>query len=488
MVIKMLSKSKYLTGLQCLKLLWLQVHEPQRIPPIDITTQYRFDQGHLVGEMAKKYFPSGIDVPTDDFMDNVRQAQQLMLQRRPLFEAGILVENLYSRIDILNPVDIDQWDIIEVKSTTSVKDVHIQDVSFQKHCCNLQGINIRNSYIMHINNNYIKDGEINPEEYFSLQDISTEVYEAIAGIQDRIDEIYDAISRPYCPEIIIGKQCSDPYDCKLGECWDFLPEGNVFNLYRGGRKCFELFDDGILAIGDIPEDYKLTESQQIQRNCECNVQPYINKQEIIQFLSKLEYPLYYLDFETIGPAVPMFDGTRPYQAVPFQFSLHIVKDEYSKPEHFSFLAEGKNDPRPDFLAELNNVLGDNGSIIVYNQSFEEGILKNLALSFPEYTSWSNKVRERLVDLLIPFRRFHYYHPLQKGSASIKSVLPALTGKSYYGMDIADGESASIAFQAVTYGDVPVEGRNKIRADLAKYCKLDTEGMIWIVDELKELCD
>jgi len=482
---RLLSKSKYLNGLQCPRLLWIQINEPEQIPEIDPVTQYVFDQGHLVGDLAKKIFPSGIDIPIDDFIGNVRQTETLLEQRKPLFEAGILSGRIYSRIDILNPANEEEWDIIEVKSSTSVKDVHMEDVSFQKYCCEKSGLNIRACYLMYINNQYVKDGDIDPEKLLILQDISAEVEQVAQGIQDRVDVMLEIISASQCPEVDIGKHCNDPYDCPLTECWDGLPEHNVFTLYYGGRKSHGLYSSGVVDIIEIPDSYKLSDKQQIQQACITSGEPHVDSEALRQFLLSLQYPVYYLDFETIGPAVPMFDGTRPYQNTPFQFSLHLVRDEDSKPEHFSFLASGTSDPRPGFLSELKQALGNTGSIIVYNQGFEEGILKVLGKAFPEYDGWVNQVCNRLVDLLEPFRKFHYYHPSQKGSASLKSVLPAVTGRGYEGLEIAEGQSASIAFQAVTYSDVPEETRNKVRADLERYCSLDTEGMIWIVDRLRQ---
>ncbi|MBA7591689.1 hypothetical protein ES708_33849 [subsurface metagenome] len=242
-----------------------------------------------------------------------------------------------------------------------------------------------------------------------------------------------------------------------------------------------------MTVGDIPDDYKLTEKQSIQKTCEISGQPYVDKDAIKNFFSSLQYPIYYLDFETINPAVPMFDGTRPYQAIPFQFSLHVVSDRKASAEHFPFLTDSSGDPRLTFLAELKKVLGDSGSIVVYNQGFEEAILKELAIVFPEYDDWITGIRGRLADLLQPFRNFYYYHPQQKGSASIKKVLPALTGISYDGMEIPNGSEASIKFYTVTYGEATEEERHKVRADLEKYCALDTEGMIWIVEKLRKLC-
>jgi len=299
--------------------------------------------------------------------------------------------------------------------------------------------------------------------------------------------MFEMISAPSCPEVAIGNHCNDPYECPLTECWDGLPEHNIFTLYWGGKKSGDLYGSGVVTINEIPDNFKLNGKQQIQRLCVANNEPHTDTDAIRQFLSSLQYPLYYLDFETIGPAVPMFDGTGPYQDTPFQFSLHVIRDEGQDPEHHSFLAGGTGDPRPAFLEALSKVLGNTGSIIVYHQGFEEGILRNLARAFPGYEGWINEVCERMVDLLAPFSSFHYYHPLQKGSASLKRVLPAITGCGYEDLDITEGQAASIAYQAVTYGNVSEEVRGKVRADLEKYCGRDTEGMIWIVDRLRALC-
>jgi hypothetical protein len=485
---QLLSKSRYLSGLQCPRLSWIEFHEPEKIPETDPVTQYIFDQGHLIGELAKKLFPRGIDVPQDDFTGNIKKTKELLGERKPLFEAGIIAGKLYSRVDILAPAGEEEWDIVEVKSSTSVKDVHINDMAFQRHCCNRSGLSIRKCYLALINNQYVKDGEINPEGLFNIHDITDQVEEASVGIQDRIDNILEVINQETCPEMIIGPHCRDPYDCPLIECWDNLPEHNIFTLYYGGKKSFEMYNSGIVTVGEIPDDYKLNDKQRIQRDCVVSGEPYVDREATCSFLSSLEYPLYYLDFETIGPAVPLFDGIRPYQDIPFQFSVHVVKDGSSQPEHFSFLASGTDDPRPALLSGLQQVLGNSGSIIAYNKGFEEGCLQDMAVAFPEYSDWVAQTCDRLVDLLEPFSSFYYYHPLQKGSASLKRVLPAITGRGYEDLDINDGQVASITFLAATFGDMSEAEKAKIMENLEKYCGRDSEGMIWIVDKLSELCN
>ena len=486
---KLLSKSRYLNGLQCPKLLWTLINQPESIPELDTVTQYIFDQGHLVGEYAKKLFPGGINIPQEDFMENIATTKRLLVERKPLFEAGILSGNIYCRVDILNPVNEDEWDIIEIKSSTSVKDVHIDDLSFQKFCCEKAGLRIRNCKLGFINNQYVKNGEIDPQELFILVDISTQVEEVSENIEERVFNLLEVISNKTCPAVTISQHCLAPYECPLcAECWGFLPENSIFDLRGGKTNQFSLYEQGIISIKDIPDDIPLSRQQQIQKECVKTGSVHVEKEEIRQFLWKLKYPLYYLDFETFGPAIPIYDRTKPYQDIPFQFSLHIVQSDVSEPVHYSLLTEGREDPRPQILHELQRLLGSEGSIIAYNAGFEEGILRELVEAFPGYTDWLEGILTRMVDLLFPFTNFYYYNVSQKDTASLKKVLPAVTGKGYEELGISAGMDASIAYERIMYGDATEEEIDRVRADLIKYCKLDTEGMIWVVDELRKLTD
>lgn len=476
-----LTKSKYLLGLQCPKLLWTVMNDPSAIPEVDEATQYRFDQGHLVGEYAKKRFPSGIQVP-EEFRKNIEKTKELLKERKPLFEAGFLVDNIYARADILVPVEDDAWDIIEVKSSTQVKDVNIEDVAFQKHVYTKFGLKIRKCHLMHVDNTYVKQGEIDPKELLKMEDIGVEVEEALKGIQERIKTMIEVMSLPERPDVKIGPHCTDPYACALkDDCWSYLPPDNVFELYYGGKKSWKLFEQGILSIKDIPQDFKLNPKQQIQK--QSLISEHTDKENILKFLDRLEHPLYYLDFETFSTAVPLFDGLRPYQQVVFQYSLHVESSD-GPLEHHEFLHMDPSDPRPAFLESLKSVLGDSGSIVVFNQSFEIGRLRELSEAFPSYKQWYDELLPRFVDLITPFKQFWWHSNLQHGSNSIKAVLPAVTGKSYSDLEIADGGQASIAYLDMTHGDMNDEEKEKTRKELLKYCGLDTEGMVWIVKELR----
>lgn len=486
---RLLSKSKYLAGIQCPRLLWTQVNQPAVIPAVDAVTQHVFDQGHLVGEYARQLYPDGIQIPHDNFMDNIHETRRLLAERRPLFEAGILSGKIYSRVDILDPVNDDEWDIVEIKASTSVKDVHVDDVAFQRHCCEQAGLKIRACKLGFINRQYVRYGDIDPRALFTREDISPQVEEAGRDIEERVSRMFGIFLSGVCPELPIGQHCLAPYECPLrADCWSFLPEDSIFELRGGKTRQFSLYEQGIMSIRGIPDDVALSRQQQIQKECLMTGKTHIEREEIRRFLDRLEHPLYYLDFETVAPAIPAYDGMRPYQDMPFQFSLHIVEQYGSEPTHHSFLAEGVEDPRPGILNELRRLLGSRGSIIAYNAGFEEGILKDLVEAFPEHEDWLQGILARMVDLLSPFTNFHYYHASQKDTASLKKVLSALTSRGYEDMSIGNGMDASVAYAKIAYGKATEEEIARVRADLAEYCKLDTEGMIWIVDELRRLSD
>lgn len=480
-----LSKSKYLNGLQCKKLLWYIYNEPEAIPEPDEATQAVFDQGHLIGNYAKKLFPTGVEVDhTKSFEEGLRQTKDLISKRITVFEAALTYKRCYARADILEPVGEDEWDLIEVKSSTELKDVNYSDIGFQYYLYSGAGLKINKCYLMCIDNTYVRKGNIEPHKLLKKIDVTDDIKTTYSKtIEDNVTEMVKAITSETYIEIGIGAHCSKPYDCPLIEkCWSFLPERNVFLLYSNNKLPMVLIKEGILDLAKIPENIKLNQKHRIQIDCEKTGKPYIDSEKIKEFLNTIQYPAYYMDFETCGSAIPLFDGSSPYQQIPFQFSVHVVKERGANSEHFSFLADGINDPRPAFMAELKKVMGTKGSVIAYNAGFEIGILKKCAEVLPEYKNWVNSIEERIVDLLQPFRNFAYYHPKQDGSCSLKKVLPALTGKSYGDMEIGDGVTASSEYCRVTFTD-DNKDKEKVRKLLEEYCGLDTMGMVDIVNQL-----
>jgi hypothetical protein len=485
-----ISKSKYLNGLQCHKLLWFYYNAKDQIPAFDAQTQAIFDQGHLVGELAKKLYPNGIEIAgaANDFGKMLALSKEALSQRRPLFEAAFKSGNAFARADILNPVGKNDWEIIEVKSSTEVKDVNLHDLALQRYAYEGAGLSITKCFILHINNEYVRKGEVEPKKLFTKTDVTNEVGDLLRSVPSNLRIMQEVIRQKNFPEIEIGPHCNDPYGCPLQElCWKFLPEDSPLTLYYFKKeKAFELIHDGHLDVRKLPSSVNLGDKQQIQVDALQIRKPHTDKEGIREFLERIEYPLYYLDFETFGTAIPLYDDVRPYEQIPFQYSLHIVDAEGKQPRHESYLADGKGDPRPEILKKLKRLLGDHGSIVVYNAPFEKDKLKKASDVFAEYAKWYQSIEQRFVDLLTPFKSFHYYHPDQHGSASIKAVLPALTGKSYEGLEIAEGGTASLEYLRVTYGDVDEKERQKVRRQLEKYCALDTEGMAMILESLGRL--
>jgi len=484
----MLTKSNYLLGLQCPKLLWITKNEKEKIPEPDFVAKHNFESGDIIGVLATKVFEGGTDLSGFGFGENLEGTKEALMLRKPIFEAGILKDDLFSRGDILFPVGINEWNIIEVKSATQVKEINIHDVSFQKYVYEKAGLKIRKCFLMHVNNQYVRNGEIEPKEFFVQADITEKVLEFSEGIGRRIENMLKIIKSGKEPKCSIGIYCADPYNCPLKEsCWKDVPEGSVFEFYRMFKsKCFELHDGGIVCLNEVPEDIKLNDKQKIQRGLAFDGGKHIDKLGIKNFLNKLEYPIYYLDFETINPAVPKFDGMKPYQRIPFQFSLHVQEKEGGELKHVSFLAEGMSDPRPKFMQALKDNLGEKGSVLVYNQSFEKGVMNESSDALHEFKEWYlENILPRIKDLWDVFKDFSYYDPKQKGSTSIKYVLPVLSDLKYEDLDIGNGMLASLEYERVTYGEVEEEDRAKVMAALEKYCELDTLAEVEIVKELWE---
>lgn len=487
----LISKSRFLSGVQCHKLIWHHFHRPEDFPEPDASTQQIFDQGHEVGMLARSLFPKGTEIIRDrrSLSEILQDTQQAIKLGKPVYEAGFIHKNLLAYSDILAPGRGGKWDLIEVKSGTSVKDVNVWDVAFQSYVIEQSGLKIGKVQVMHLNSAYIRKGPINPKELFTLNDVTQEARALHPKVKKKIGELIDVHSEKKSPVIAIGPHCNDPYECPLQEkCWQKVGSDSVLNLVSC-RKSWEWHSRGWTTLRTLPKNIyeSLTDKQKIQFECTQSGKEHVNPTEIGQFLKGIQYPVYYLDFETFQTALPMYDGTSPWQQIPFQWSLHIYKQPGKRGEHKMFLAEGTGDPRKAFLESLVDELGDSGTILVYNASFEKSRLKECVSIFPKYKGWLENVRSRIIDLIVPFRSFHYYHPDQVGSASIKAVLPALIEDiSYEDLEIGNGSLASSEFLRVTFGDVSQSQSMKVRKALEKYCKRDTEAMVWIHEKLMNM--
>ncbi len=489
---KSISKSRFISGIQCEKKVWFDYHRKDLKPPVDEQTQMIFDLGHKIGFLAQQKFPNGKDATPENYTDfsaSIENTKKWISEQQTIYEATFSAGNVLSMLDILY-WENGELNTVEVKNSTSVKDYHLWDAAVQYWVMNEAGYSPNRFLLMHINNQYVKDGEIS-DELFHLVDLTERVIDLQPWITNNIKRIINVVSNSDEPKVEIGGHCGTPFGCDYQHhCWKHVPENSVFTLYRGGKKGWDLYNQGILKLEDIPEEYQLTSFQRLQWHGLKFKKNYVDSKSIIDFFSKWKYPLHFFDFETIFPAVPVLDGTRPYQQVPFQYSLHVLnavgevnhKEFLASPEDFS---EINIDPRKQMIEQMKLDFEAKGSIVTYNQSFEISRLRELAQDFPEDADFLEGLIERVVDLLVVFQKGWYYLPEMRNSASIKSVLPALAPEfSYADLEVGDGGMASnLYLQSIeNKGFV----NDLLRDDLLKYCERDTYGMVVIFNILEKL--
>ncbi len=485
-----ISKSAFLKGLQCPKALYLKKYHPELEDEVSAAQQAVFDTGHSVGDLAKQLFPGGTDLDAyipDNLGAVFYETKKLVSRKQVIYEAGFAYDNNLCFSDILVP-EGNKWRVFEVKASTSVKDVYLWDAAFQYYLITQSGLEVEDISIVYINNQYERIGGLDISQLFTIESVMEHVLELQDEMKKHLNDLKSMLASGREPAIDIGPHCTDPYPCSfMGHCWQHVPDYSVFNISRlTSDKKFELYRNGILEITDITDGYGLTSGQRLQVDAEKNGNTVINRDAIRNFLNKLNYPLYFLDFETMNPAIPLFDHSRPYQQIPFQYSLHIRKVPGNELTHKEFLAGTDDDPRIPFIEQLINDLGTTGDILVYNKAFEETRLREIARDFPEYAKLIENILARVVDLMVIFSGRHYYTPDMRGSYSIKHVLPALVpGFGYDDLEIADGGTASNAFESLYYEKDP-EKINKIRTDLLAYCKMDTLAMVEILNELEKV--
>jgi hypothetical protein len=481
-----ITKTRYVQGLQCPKLLWHLYNAREMFPPVDVRTQAIFDQGHEVGLLAQELFAGGTLVEEGGLDEAAARTRELLLKRVPLFEAAFRFGQAAARADVLEPVGRDGWNIVEVKSATTVSDPYWDDLAIQRHCYEGAGLEIRGCFILHVNNAYVRQGPVNPRRFFTRVDVTPAVEKKRIGIGRRIGRMVRVVESARSPEVEIGPQCSSPYPCPLiPMCWKGVHDtpNSVFLLSRLGARAWKLYRQGVRTTDRIPADFRLSRAQKIQVRAEAGGRPYVNAIAVRKFLSSLRYPVHYLDFETFAAAIPRLDGRRPYQQVPFQFSLHVAQEPLGELQHHSWIWDGHGDAGRILLEQLEPLIGAVGSIVAYAAAFEKGRLTECAQANPQFAQWVDGILERMVDLLAPFQSFSVYFPDQAGSASMKRVLPALTGRSYKDLAIHEGGQASTEFMRITFGEASEEERRRIRAELEEYCGLDTRGMAEIVGAL-----
>jgi hypothetical protein len=482
-----LSKSQFIRGLQCHKSLWFYKNRPELRTPPDDFQQAIFDMGTEVGLFARGLFPGGKEIRYENstFQQKIQQTLQFIQDgSKTIYEATFLYDDIIVMVDILHKGD-KGWELYEVKSSTSLKEEYLNDVSIQYYVLSGSALAVSQASLVNINNEYVRKGDVESAQLFNINNLTKEVIQNQKFVADEISNMRSMLKRA-CPKVDIGPQCSSPYECDfIDHCWADIPEKSVFDLKEKGIDKFDYYYRGIVTFADLDLD-ELNYKQRMQVEAELNDTTNIDVKGIKEFLNNLYYPLFFLDFETFMSPIPHYDGTRPYQPIPFQYSIHYLKSNRTKLKHYEFLADVNMDPREKIATNLTSLIPEDACIITYNSSFEKTRIKDLAEQFPHLTDKLMDIHDRIIDLMPTFRKRHYYTKEMEGSYSMKAVLPALVPDlSYAGMSVCNGSDAMNVYSSLHL----IKDENevqKIRKDLLKYCRLDTLGMVRIIDKLKEV--
>ena len=490
-----LTKSKYLKGQRCPKRLWYEENQQDENPKETLSQQRNFDQGTEVGVFARDSFPGGVFIDTNAPLHAVKQTEAAIKRGDTcIFEATFIFNDVLVKCDILKK-DANSWRIIEVKKSTVNGTVnkaskivkkylhYLHDLAIQKYVLTGHGLSISKTELMLINREICVYPDLS--NLFSIVGVTDQVEPLMESVQSEIETFTAILDRDNPPQVPIGEHCEKPYVCPFKEqCWTDIPKNSIYSipgLYWSKKN--ELIERGILHLEDVPDPDSLNDQQQAYVNSVLNGEPEIDTVSIRHLLSNLEYPIHFLDFETDNPAIPRFDGLRPYPQFPFQYSCHILQSDGSD-THQEYLHMDTTDPRLPLVISLLNDVSTTGSVVVYNDRFEKGVLKNLAAAFPEHASALESIVDRLWDLLDIFEH-HYMHPDFCGSTSIKDVLPVLVPTSRYeDLEVQDGTEAQALWNLMLETEDETK-KNKWIHDLKAYCKMDTRAML---DIYKVLCE
>ena len=491
------SKSRYCLAWQCPKLLWLSKFKPE-LKPEDPSLQARFDEGNVVGDLAMNLFGDFTEVTAykDDGKLDLNKMQELTRECvangvQNICEASFNYNGLYCAVDILRKED-DGYAIYEVKSSTHASHIYAVDIAYQKYVLEHCGLNIVGTYLICINSDYIRGEELNIDELFQIIDMSDDVnneYQNVPSLLKKAEQIYGLKSEP---DVDIGLHCRDPYECAFwGYCTKNLPTPNVFDLYRMGfEKAIKHYKQGQISYNDLMFDGGVTNAKQLRQMLHqiSEQKPDIDKDGIRDFLDTLSYPIYFLDFETTQAVIPEYEGIKPYQQIPFQYSLHYIEYEGGPLLHKEFLAESGTDPRRAIAERLCEDIPQNVCVTAYNKGFECGRIKELAATFPDLSDHLMNIQSNIKDLLTPFQSGYYYNKAMGGSFSIKSVLPALfpddPALDYHNLEqIHNGGEAMSIFPKIK--NMSPDEAEETRYNLLQYCKLDTYAMVKVWGKLIE---
>ena len=480
-----LSKTRFKSGLQCEKKLWLEHTESIEPTPLTDANLLNFDRGREVELKAREQFEDCRLIESFRIEDAANETSTVLTSSvRHITQAAFIHDSLHVRVDILQRNETGTWNLIEIKMSGEVKKEHIPDLAFQKYVLELCGLSVDKCFVLHLNKACLFPDLAN---LFTLADVTDEVHEKTSELPELVATCLSTISEGDEPEVLLGKgRCNNPHCCRFQEhCWKDIPHHSIFSIPNmRDKKTDELQIDSIIEVVDVPDSFKLSDNQRGYVDLIKGGVPIIDRKGISDFLSKLKFPLYFLDFEADRPPLPEYEGMHPFSLMPFQFSLHIL-DEDGVLKHHAFLHTEKSDCRRSIASVLDRYIGLDGNVIVYNKTFEKGVLEALAPFVPEYADKLLSIRDRLWDQLDIFKD-SYLHPAFAGSNSLKVVLEVLVpGLSYGDLHVGSGDGAIAAWVKMVRSSDACE-KELLQESLLEYCKLDSLAMVEIHKHLLEI--
>lgn len=478
--------------------LWMEKHAKEKLPPHDAATQAIFETGYKFETVAEKLFPEALRLGWENYEQYTELAKitQAIIANengsRTIIQAKFDTNELTCICDVVF-VDGVNVDLYEIKSSTSVKKEHIFDLAFQSEVLRRNGYTVRSVTVLTVNSGYVRKGSIAPEELVDRTDVTSRVYELEAltniYINDALTVMHNNEQCSTSPTLL-GPIGTMSEWVKILRYSENIPEFSIYDLVRIDKKRYKsLANDNIHLLREVPSNYDLTPAQELQVLATKQNTPIINYDAIRAFVCELEYPLYFLDYETYSGVIPFFDGQRPYQQIPFQYSLHILDSPNSTARHQEYLQTECRDDTQALSNPLREAIGEHGSIITWNMGFEKTCNKTMGILAPEFADFYAAVNERITDISIPFKDLMYIDKRFKGSYSIKKVLPVLVPElKYDDLIVRDGNSA----QALWMGAVLEENKSSLKekerlfVELKKYCALDTFAMVAIYQKLIQL--
>lgn len=470
-----LTKTAYLSYLTCPQEFWLDYHDPEPAgEPLTLEHEHLRQQGYEVERLVRRLarFQSNENFAVD-------------------FQRTFQTSEFLARSDVaVTHKETGVIDIYEIKAAASIKDEHLDDVAFQKMVAGLSGSTVGSCFVITMNGEYVRQGDIDAEQLFTITLVDDEISKRMPATEQQTRDAIAYLDSVPVPSLV--DYCMEnKLSCRFIKLhFPDLPDYTVFDIaYLKHDKRRELLMRDIVDIRDVPEDFKLSDKQQIQIAAAKSGEILIDREKIAQEIDSWEYPLHFLDYETFAYAVPQFDGVKPFQQMCFQYSLHTQERPGSEIKHSYFLSHGNDDPPRAMAARLQQDLsGGIGTVFVWYEGFEKTRNSEMAAMFPEFSAFFEEVNAHTYDLMKIFADSLYVHPEFKGKTSIKKVLPVLVPElSYSDLGIGDGMTASISwYRAATWDTMDEAAREKIFSDLEKYCELDTLAMVRIFERLVDL--